>query len=119
LAWWSDASIAASARNRVTSWASLAEVRAQHLDRDLAPEPEILAAVDHAHRAARQLVEDPVGAAQRRPGVTPAAISTSAPTSVSPRPGRARATVPAEAPRTAARSRANPASPERSPAPSG
>ena len=41
------------------------EVGAEHLDRDLAPQPEILAAVDHAHRAARQLVQDPVGPAER------------------------------------------------------
>jgi hypothetical protein len=66
-----DASIAASARNRVTSSASLARSERSTLIATWRAEAEIFAAVDHAHRAARQLVEDAVGAAQRRAGGDP------------------------------------------------
>ena len=63
--WCSDARMPASARNRSTRSRSRREVGAQHLDRDRAAEAEVLAAIDDAHRAARQLVDDAVRAAER------------------------------------------------------
>ena len=44
----------------------LGQVRAQHLDRHRPLEREVLGAVDHAHAAAADLVQEPVRAAERR-----------------------------------------------------